>query len=99
MGQALWVAAALSAGLIPFAVELTSYYAAILVCLCLLWAQRPAAGIALCAFSALSWGLAERFLYFDEIFTWISLAMLAAIVFVTAWLWRHPIPATARAAR
>jgi hypothetical protein len=88
-GQPDWVTLVLGAGLVPVAAELTGYYSVILVAFALLWGRHPPLGVALCALSALGWLLVERFHYFDEIFTWISLATLAFVVFATAWVWRR----------
>ena len=30
----------------------------------------------------------ERFLFYDEIFTWISLATVGFVLFATLWVWR-----------
>lgn len=83
-----WVAAALAAGLVPVAAELTCYYSVVLVAFALLWERHPPLGIALCALSAAGWGIADRFHFFDRIFTWQSLASVVFVVFATAWAWR-----------
>ncbi len=95
-GQPDWVAVVLAAGLVPIATELTCYYSAVLVVFALLWERQPAVGLALVALSALGWGLVEGFHFFDEIFTWLSLATVAFVVFATACVWRgaeRPSPA------
>lgn len=76
-----WIAVALGALWIPFAVELTSYYYAFLIVPALLWSERRAVGIALLALSAFSqlvsfgplFGLPS---WRDEQYTLISLASL-----------------------
>jgi hypothetical protein len=93
-GQPLWVALVLAAGLVPMAVELTCYYAVVLVVFALLWERHPPVGIALCGLSAVGWAIVDRFHFFDEIFTWISLASVLFVLFATVWAWR--VPARAR---
>jgi hypothetical protein len=85
-----WVAVVLAAGLVPVAGELTCYYSAILVVYALLWERHPPVGAGLVALSALGWMLAGRFLFYDQIFTWISLAMVGFVLFATVWVWRAP---------
>jgi hypothetical protein len=87
-GQPEWVAVVLGAGLIPIATELTCYYSAILAAFALLWSRHPPAGAALVGLSAAGWLLTERFLFYDEIFTWISLATVGFVLFATLWVWR-----------
>ncbi len=87
-GQPEWVAVVLGAGLVPVAAELTCYYSAILVVFALLWSRHPPAGAALVGLSAAGWLLTERFLFYDEIFTWISLATVGFVLFATLWVWR-----------
>ncbi|MEE9609444.1 MAG: hypothetical protein V3U03_17040, partial [Myxococcota bacterium] len=83
-GRELWVAAALGIGLIPIATELTSYYYGVLFGCAALWLRRESVGIALCALSALTWLIADRWHWYDEIFTWSSLAAVAFAVFAAA---------------
>jgi hypothetical protein len=92
-GQPLWAAVLLSAGLVPIALELTSYYAALLAVYGLVAARYPPVGVGLCALSAAGWALATRLAYFDVIFPWVSLATAAFVVFATVWAWRAvPVP-------
>ena len=79
-----WVAAALGIGLIPIAAELTGYYYAVLLGMGLLWTRRESVGAALCGLSALGWGIANRWHFYDEIYTWISLAAVAFVLLATA---------------
>jgi hypothetical protein len=79
-----WSATVLALGLVPVALELTCYYWALLACYALLWDRSPWGGAALCALSALGWAIADRLVWFDEVFPWISLATLAFVVFATA---------------
>jgi hypothetical protein len=79
-----WSATVLALGLVPVAFELTCYYWALLAAYGLLWGERPWIGAALCALSALGWAIADRSYYFDDAFTWISLATLAFVVGATA---------------
>ena len=87
-GQPEWVAVVLGAGLVPIAAELTCYYSAILAVFALLWKRHPPAAAALVGLSASGWLITERFLFYDEIFTWISLATVAFVLFATLWVWR-----------
>jgi hypothetical protein len=98
-GQPAWVAAALGTGLVPVAAELTCYYHAILVVFAVLWERHPPIGVALCGLSALGWWIAGHFPFYEEIFTWISLAAVAFVVFATAWVWRAPEPGEYAGAR
>jgi hypothetical protein len=92
-GQPLWVAVVLSAGLLPVALELTSYYAALLAVFGLLAARAPPVGVALCALSALGWLLATRLAFFDVIFPWLGLASALYAAFATVCVWRAmPLP-------
>jgi hypothetical protein len=79
-----WVALALGIGAIPIAAELTGYYHSILLGFGLLWIRRESVGAALCALSALGWGMAEVFQWTDEILTWISLATAVFVTYATA---------------
>jgi len=97
--QPEWVAVVLATGLVPVAAELTCYYSAILAAFALLWRRHPAPGAALVGLSAAGWLLAERFLFYDEIFTWISLATLAFVLFATLWVWRSGPAQTATPVR
>jgi len=93
--QPLWVATLLSAGLVPIALELTSYYAALLAVFGLLISRYPPVGVALCALSAVGWLLATRLAFFDVIFPWLGLATASFVVFATVWAWRAvPLPET-----
>jgi len=91
--QPAWVAVVLAAGLVPMATELTCYYAVVLVAFALLWERVPWVGVALCGLSALGWAIVERFHFFDEIFTWLSLACVVFVVFATLAVWRATPPA------
>jgi hypothetical protein len=97
-GQPEWLAAVLGVGLVPIASELTCYYTAILAAFALLWGRHPPVGAALVGLSVAGWLLTERFLFYDEIFTWISLATLVFVLFATLWVWRAaPVEATGTA--
>lgn len=79
-----WIAAALGAMWIAFAVELTSYYYAFLIVPALLWTEKRSAGIALLALAAFSqWvGLAPlpgMPTWRDEQYTLISFATLLVV--------------------
>jgi hypothetical protein len=92
--QPVWAAVAVSTCLVPVALELTSYYLAILAVCGLLWVRYPPIGVALVALSAAGWGLADAFAHLDPIFTWFSLAAVAFAVFATLWAWlASPAPA------
>jgi hypothetical protein len=98
-GRPPWVGAVLATGLIPVLLELTCYYSAILVTYALLWHRHAAVGVALCGLSALGWLLVERFLFFDAIFAWISLATVGFVVFASASVARAPREGGEEAAR
>ena len=83
----LWIGAALGVAFIPFAVELTSYYYALLVVPALLWTARREAGIALLLLGAFGLfvslaPLAGMPTWRDEQYTLISLATLLTLLFV-----------------
>lgn len=86
--QPTWVAVVLAAGLVPVALELTSYYWALLAVFGLLSLRYPPVGVALCGLSALGWLLASRLGFYDRIFPWISVATAIFVVFATVWAWR-----------
>jgi hypothetical protein len=88
--EPVWAAAAVSACLVPVALELTSYYLAILAVCGLLWVRHPPIGVALVALSAAGWALADAFAHLEQIFTWFSLAAVAFAVFAALWMWRVP---------
>jgi hypothetical protein len=88
--QPAWAAVAVSACLVPVALELTSYYLAILAVCGLLWVRHPPVGVALVALSALGWALVDAFVHLDQIFTWFSLAAVAFALFAALWIWRVP---------
>lgn len=84
-----WIALALAAAWIPFAVEMTSYYYAFLLVPALLWTVRRPAGLLLLAAGALSlWislaPLAGMPTWRDEQYTWISLATIAVLLALLA---------------
>ena len=91
-----WVAAVLGIGLIPIATELTSYYLCILLGFAALASRRNFVGAALVGLSALSWGIVEIWHWYDEIFTWLSLAVAAFVVLATASELRPPSHASGR---
>jgi hypothetical protein len=98
--QPLWVAVVLATGLIPFALELTSYYWAMLAVFGLLTLRHPPVGVALVGLSSVGWLLASRLAFFDRIFPWISVATAIFVLFATVWAWRAtpvPDPSFARA--
>ncbi len=83
----LWIGAALGAAFIPFAVELTSYYYAFLIVPALLWTVRREAGVAMLLLAA--FGLFVSLAPIDGMPTWrdeqytlISLATLAALLYI-----------------
>jgi len=78
-----WSATVLALGLVPIALELTCYYWALLAAYALLWERHPWVGVALCGLSAAGWWIAGRWLFYDEIFPWISLASVAFVLFAT----------------
>lgn len=83
----LWIGAALGVALIPFAVELTSYYLAFLLVPALLWTVRREAGFALLLLGAFGLfvslaPLAGMPTWRDEQYTLISLATLLALLFL-----------------
>jgi hypothetical protein len=88
--QPPWVAVALGTGFVTVAADLTNYYWSILVVYALMCRRHAPLGFALCALSAVGWIIEERFLFMDEIFTWLSLAGLGFVVFATAWVWWRP---------
>ncbi len=95
-----WIAAALGALWIAFAVELTSYYYAFLLIPALLWVEKRSAGIALLALAAFSQLVSlGPFLgmptWRDEQYTLISLAtvlVLGGILAVFSWKGKAPSP-------
>ncbi len=94
-----WSATVLALGLVPVALELTCYYWALLAAYALLWERQPWVGAALCALSASGWWIADRWLFYDELFPWISLATLGFVAFATAVPHGDPPPAQALKAR
>jgi hypothetical protein len=86
--QPPWASVVLATGLVTVAADLSNYYWAILMVYGLLWRRHPPVGVALCALSALGCIIADRFLFADEIYMWISLAGIGFVVLTTAWAWR-----------
>ena len=78
-----WVAAVLGIGLIPIATELTSYYFCILLGFAALANRREVLGALLVGLSALSWGVVDVWHWYDEVFAWTSVAVVAFVVYVT----------------
>ena len=83
-----WAGVVLGTGLVTVAADLSNYYWPILVVYALLWRRYPPLGFALCALSAVGWIIEERFLFMDEVYTWISLASLGFVLLATVWAWR-----------
>lgn len=82
-----WIAAALGAAFIPFAVELTSYYYAFLIVPALLWTVRKESGLALLLLGAAGLfvslaPLAGMPTWRDEQYTLVALATLLALLFI-----------------
>src|SRR5262245_568091 len=75
-----WSAAVLALGLVPIALELTSYYWAVLAAYALLRQRSRWVGAALCALSASGWWIADRWIYYDETLPRISLATAVFVV-------------------
>ena len=92
-----WLAAALGVIVIPFAVELTSYYYAFLIVPALLWSCWRWSGpllLALCAFTqfvSLA-PLPGMSTWRDEQYTWISLATLIALSILLVRFASGPTP-------
>jgi hypothetical protein len=82
--EELWVAATLGVGLIPIATEITCYYYSFLLAFGFLWSRRPSIGVALCGFAWVSYVIPELLDWYDEIFTWISLAAVLLVIVSTA---------------
>ncbi|MCB9029763.1 MAG: discoidin domain-containing protein [Deltaproteobacteria bacterium] len=80
-----WVGAALGAGLVPIATELTCYYYSILAILGFLWIKQMRVGIILLVFSWLSYFIAEFWEPYDEHFVYIS-AVCVVMVFYFVYL-------------
>jgi hypothetical protein len=72
-----WVGACLAIGLIPIATELTSYYYSILLGMSLLWTVQARAGAALLALSATTCLLPALWPWYDDLFTWQTVAAVA----------------------
>ncbi len=79
-----WAAAALGAGLVTVAGELTCYYYSILFATCLLAVRRVAAGVLLLGTAALSQAVESTWVAFDDIFTAQSVLIFLCVVAVTA---------------
>jgi hypothetical protein len=78
-----WSATVLAVGLAPIALELTCYYWAVLTAYAFLWKHRPWVGAALCALAAAGWAIADRWVFYDEVFPWISSATAGFVLLVT----------------
>jgi hypothetical protein len=91
-GQEAWVAAVLGIGLIPIASELTSYYYSVLLVFAFLWPHREGIGVGLCLLSATTCLAPALLEWNDEVFTTISVATVAVVVFATASLARAEGP-------
>jgi hypothetical protein len=82
-GEPDWVAATLGIGLIPVAAELTCYYQAILVGYALLVPRLATVGVMLLGLAALSQAVPLPWDEIDEVYTALSLVMLAFVFAVT----------------
>jgi hypothetical protein len=76
--------------LVTVAADLSNYYWSILMVYAFLWRRHPPVGVALCALSAAGCIIADRFLFADEVYMWISLASIGFVVLATAWTWWVP---------
>ncbi len=90
-GREPWVAMTLGALFIPFGVELTCYYYAFLLAVALLHADRPWVGVVLLACTVVTQFIAWAPLpfmssWFDEQYTFMSAATLAAFAYIA---WRY----------
>jgi hypothetical protein len=89
-----WMAACFGVALIPFAVELTSYYYMFILGVALLWEKRDAVGrllLALAAFTQfVAWApIPPLSHWLDEQYTWMSVATLIVFGWIVG-LFRNP---------
>lgn len=96
-----WQAAAAAAGLVFVLADLTSYYAAILLLLALLHAERSEAGLVTSALSAATGAVPLLLSWEDDRYALVSLLVLVAYGLLLALFARReaPAPATPRAGR
>jgi hypothetical protein len=84
-----WSAAVLGIGLVPIALELTSYYYALLLGYALLSKRHESVGAGLCGLAALSWAVVERRDSYESVFAATSVAVVTFVVLVTVLIaWR-----------
>jgi hypothetical protein len=97
--KADWVAAILGAGAVVVMTTMSNYYYGVLLGFGFLWAERESIGAALCGLSALTWAIDWTWPYYDETYTWVSLATVAFVVAVTGLMaWQGKAVSTSDAA-
>lgn len=95
-----WQAVAAGAGLVFVLADLTSYYAAVLLLLALLWHEREEAGVVTSALAAATGAVPFLLTWEDDRFALVSVLVVAAFGLLLAILARReePAPATPRGA-
>jgi hypothetical protein len=87
-----WVAAVLGSGAIVVVATMSNYYYGVLLGFGFLWRERESIGAALCGLSALTWLCTWTWQYYDEAYTWVSLATVAFVLVVTGLMVWHGRP-------
>ena len=83
-GQEEWTALTLGVGLIPIALNLTSYYYSMLLVFALLWPRYALVGVSLLGLAALTNLAAAMFAEFDDVFAATSAMVVVFVWFATA---------------
>ncbi len=95
-----WVAAVLGSGAVVMVATMSNYYYGVLLGFSFLWGERESIGAALCGLSALTWWITWTWQYYDETYTWVSLATVAFVLAVTGLMAWHGRPvSTSEAAK
>jgi hypothetical protein len=95
-----WIAAVLGTGAVVMMATMSNYYFGVLLGFGFLWGERESIGAALCGLSALTWWIDWTWQYYDETYTWVSLASVTFVLVATglmAWH-REPVSTSASAA-
>src|SRR5205823_1059669 len=88
-GREAWVAASVGSTLVPFATELTCYYYSVLTVLCFTWIEDRSVGVIMALLACLSYAIYQIWPEYDQHCTYISMAVLLALIVIVLQLGRR----------